>query len=95
MILGNTELKVTAFDEKSGVECATGSMIYASDFSSQLYNRSCFYVKFKDILTPFLSIYYNAPTWFVDVWIKLSPCSNTVSISGNSGHYVEYDFRKH
>jgi hypothetical protein len=23
MIFGNTELKVTAFDEKSGVECAT------------------------------------------------------------------------
>jgi hypothetical protein len=37
-----------------------------SDFSSQLYNRSCFYVNAKDIFTLFLSIYYNTPTWFVD-----------------------------
>jgi hypothetical protein len=42
-----------------------------SDFSSQLYNRSCFYVNAKDIFTLFLSIYYNTPTWFVDGWIKI------------------------
>jgi hypothetical protein len=33
-----------------------------SEFSSHLYNSSCFYVKFKDILTLFLSIYYSTPT---------------------------------
>jgi hypothetical protein len=38
----------------------------------------------KDIPTLFLSIYYNTPTWFVDVWIKIFLTFNTVSISGNS-----------
>jgi hypothetical protein len=35
---------------------------FVSDFSSQLYNRSCFYVNAKDTPTPFLSIYYNTPS---------------------------------